>query len=657
MADHITRNNHYVPEWYQRGFLQRSQWKLHYLDMSPEQKVLPDGRTVTMNSIHELGPKNCFCEYDLYSTHFGTVVNDEVEKFLFGAIDDRGARAVRAFSSGDLSAMHKGFQDFFEYLDAQKLRTPKGLDWIKSRYASLEQVQLMLEMQGLRFMHCTMWTEGVREIVSAEKSDVKFVVSDHPVTVYNASAPPTAPECAYPDDPLMEWIGTRTVFALDANTCLILTHLEYAQAPNRVNLTAPRTHARYRGQSLTRTDAFIRNRQLSRDEVIAINHLLKQRARRFVAASNIRWLHPERSFSGTWQRIAEVLLPRDELWQFGGEIYVGYADGSTRYQDPFGRTSGADKYLRKKSRAGLGPNDDCGCGSGRKFKYCCKDLPLSDRPTWDVYGIRERNLMFSYAVQGILGLNSGKTWDDVRRELSGEQVKQIHEAFGSLWPEDTDLSELLPRPRNGRLRAVYLGMSDPRTVESSVLGWLPYFDEVVLAHPFINHLRIKPEYSPTASPAKHKAQTLKNVLLLLLLEPYIQAGYVHLIPCPGDFNPQFGTTMLQMATQRAADWKPDRNSLGSLEVIGKDDHLRLMRQMPESFHRSSIRQHSPDASDAYINAAIAYMKSELAEDPCALLQPIAPGEAGGQFLYYKGYSLESAMYLASLYRFDRLHRC
>jgi hypothetical protein len=106
--------------------------------------------------------------------------------------------------------------------------------------------------------------------------------------------------------------------------------------------------------------------------------------------------------------------------------------------------------------------------------------------------------------------------------------------------------------------------------------------------------------------------------------------------------------MLQMATQRGADWKPDRNSLGSLEVLSKDDHLRLMRQMPENFQTSSIRQHSPDASDADINAAIAHMKSELAKDPYALLQPIEAGEAGGQFLYYKGYSLESAIYLASL---------
>src|SRR5690606_17585946 len=216
-----------------------------------------------------------------------------------------------------------------------------------------------------------------------------------------------------------ELVGSQTVFALDANTCLILTHLENAQEPKASDLTAPRTHARYRGQSLVRTDAFIRKRKLSRDEVIAINHLLKSCARRYLAAANQEWLYPETSFAGGWQDIAKVLLPRDDLWRFGGEIYVGYADGSTHYQDAFGRTSDAHKYLqRKKRQSDLGPNDACGCGSGRKFKHCCKDLPEADRPSWDVYGIRERNLMLSRAVQDILGLTAGKSWDDVRRELS-----------------------------------------------------------------------------------------------------------------------------------------------------------------------------------------------------------------------------------------------
>lgn len=646
MSSQVTRRNHYVPEWYQRDFREPGQSHLYYLDMLQGGQELPSGRT--KKAVRKWSPKQCFYVDDLYSTFFGAVVNDEIERLLFGDIDDRGTKAVRAFAAGDLLAMYKGFQDFFEYLDAQKLRTPKGLDWIKSRYASLDQLQLMQEMQGLRFMHCTMWAEGVREIVSAEESDVKFIVSDHPVTIYNAAVPPASPECMYPGDPPIEWLGSQTVFALDANTCLILTHLEYAKDPKGVNLTAPRTHARFRGTGMARTDAFIRTRKLSLEEVITINHLLKSRARRYVAASKEDWLYPEKSFAGAWKDIAQVLLPRDDLWKFGGDMYVGYEDGSTYFQDAFGRTSGAHEYLRKKRGKPPGPNDLCGCGSGYKYKHCCKDLPQADRPTWDFFSIRERNLMFCHAVQDILGLQSGKTWDDVRRELSDEQVKRIHEAFASLWPEDTDLSELLPRPQRGTLRAVYLGVSDPRTVEAAVLGWLPYFDQVILAHPFVNPLRVRPKFSPTKSPSQHKAQTLKNVILLLLLEPYVRAGYVHLIPDPGDINSQYGASMLQMGKLRTAGWKRDQGSMGLIESMGEDDYQRSMRQLPEGPLKRMIRRLTPDIPEADLDAVIAYMKSELLADPYALLQSFEPGEEGAQLQCIKGYSLESAMYLASL---------
>ncbi len=609
----------------------------------------PSGRTILLSGLTRRAPKSCFYEYDLYSTHFGTIVNDEVEKFLFGPIDDRGSKAVRAFADGNESAMHYAFEDFFEYLDAQKLRTPKGLDWIRSRYPSLDQVRLMVEMQGLRLMHCTMWTEGVREIVSARDSDVKFIITDHPVTVYNAATPPTSSECAYSQDPSIEWIGTITAFVLDANTCLILSHIEYAQSPKVANLTVPRTNARYRGQSIVRTDAFIQTRKLSRHEVICINHLLKSRARRYVAASNKDWLFPEQFFTGSWQDIAGVLLPKDELWQFGGELYVGYKDGSTHYQDAFGRTSRSRQYLRRKQHnAAPGPNDVCGCGSGRKFKNCCRGVPDAARPTWDIYSIRERNLMLSRVVQNILGLDSSKTWDDVRRDISDEEVKRIHEVFAGLWPEDTDLSELLPRPRNGVFRAVYLGPCDPRTVQENALGWLPYFDEVILAHPFVNPNRIRPEFSPTKSAHQHKVQTLKNVLLLLVLEPYIQAGLVHLIPDPGDFNPQFGMSTLKMAEQRTAGWKPSQKSLGRIEALARDDHRRLMQQLPEDSVRAMIRERFPVATESELRAVMQHIKAEVAADPYAPLQPLKPGESGAQLLYFKGYNLESAMYLASL---------
>jgi hypothetical protein len=42
-----TRNNHYVPQWYQQGFFEPGLNTLAYLDLTPRQKVLGDGRVIT----------------------------------------------------------------------------------------------------------------------------------------------------------------------------------------------------------------------------------------------------------------------------------------------------------------------------------------------------------------------------------------------------------------------------------------------------------------------------------------------------------------------------------------------------------------------------------------------------------------------------------
>jgi len=191
-----TRDNHYVPRWYQKGFIEPGESTIAYLDLHPGSKVLEDGRVIRERSKFETVPRRCFFQTDLYSTFFGTLVNDEIERLLFGAIDTRGSDAIRAFICNDVAEWHRHFQTLFEYLDIQKVRTPKGLDWLKEQYPALDQNELMLEMQGIRMMHCTIWSEGVREIVSAEDADVKFLISDHPVTIYNHAVPPTAALCA-----------------------------------------------------------------------------------------------------------------------------------------------------------------------------------------------------------------------------------------------------------------------------------------------------------------------------------------------------------------------------------------------------------------------------------------------------------------------------
>jgi hypothetical protein len=157
----VTRNNHYVPQWYQEGFFEPGRSSLAYVDMTPDRKVLPDGRVITQRGAWDETPTSmAFRQKDLYSTFFGTSVNDEIERRLFGDVDGRGSKAVRAFICTDMSEWHQHFQTFFEFLDIQKIRTPKGLDWLQAQYPALTQNELMFEMQGIRMLHSTIWVGG-----------------------------------------------------------------------------------------------------------------------------------------------------------------------------------------------------------------------------------------------------------------------------------------------------------------------------------------------------------------------------------------------------------------------------------------------------------------------------------------------------------------
>ena len=653
MQQQVTRNNHYVPQWYQRGFLANGRHKLHVLNLHPAAMRLPNGHTFSQQEVEELGPKQSFKELDLYTTRLGQTLNDEIETFLFGKIDKRGADAVRAWIAGDHVQIHHGFHDFFEYLDAQKLRTPKGLDWILKQYQGLPQMELMRQMQALRQMHATMWSECVREIVSAAKSSVKFLVTDHPVTIYHPMLTPDAADCQYPDDPGVELVGSQTVFALDANHCLILTNLEYAEDPAKAAILSRRTNARFRGDSMARTDAFIRGRELSDAEVHAINLALKSRARKYVAASNPEWLYPESHCKLHWADIAPILLPKKDLWRFGGEIYIGHKDGTSSYRDKFGRTSKAHEFLTKPPLTeDPSPDGPCGCGSGVAFGDCCADVKPHKRPSWSVMSIRERNLTLVRGINHILDLNEGKTWLDVRRNLSDDHVRRIHELFAALWPTDTRLIELLPRPQGKRSRALYLGMVDARTVFTKVTGMLPYVDELVVVHPFVNANDLRPEFSPIQRPAQFREQTLRSVFSLMLLEPYIQAGRIHLVPDPLDYDTGFRDEI--MAITKGST---DKTKLGPIDealarALSKDEMMRTIKRLPppqmKAYLKRRVPQGSQELTDADIDSVVRLWKRELEEDPFALFDPPSSSAEGGEFKILKGFGRETGLFVATL---------
>ena len=642
-----SRDNHYVPQWYQRGFLSRTSNKLHYLDLDPEKIRLPDGKAKTLNSKWQRPTSQCFYQTDLYTTFFGSHINDEIERLLFGEIDDTGAKAVRAYIDEDPRGWHENFSEFFSFIDSQKIRTPKGLDWIKNHYPDLNQVDLMVEMQAIRNMHCTLWTEGVREIVSAEKSSVRFILSDHPVTIYNYACDPASEYCVYPNDPSIALKATQTLFPLDENHCLILTNLEYAKDPDNQNPLEKRTFARFVRNSIARTDALIRTRHLDEAEVATINMILKQRARRYIAASNEDWLYPEKAISNDWRDLKNVLLPPDGgLFHFGGEMYVGHKDGSTYYQDEFGRTTPENKYLKKEiSEKDIGRNDPCGCGSGRKYKKCCLGKPEHQRTAWDLLSIRERNLTLYNGIEDILGFNKGKTWDDVRRELSSEQVAEIHRLYGFLWPIDTDIFALLPKPDN-TLRALYTGTLDPRVITGFGLGASPYFDELLIQHPFINPNAVNPKFSPVDSPHQHKHQALKNILLFSYLQPFVMAGIVNCIPDPCSFDSYLHRQMMTMAEGRRGGQLIDKKEKDRFMKMAEEDFARTMRILPREQQIYQIRQAMPEIADDELEGMLDYMKQLNEQDPLALLQEDVFADGGQLMISSMAPNFEMALFIA-----------
>lgn len=643
------RDHHYVPIWYQKGFFEPERLGVEYLDLNPPVTSLPNGRSFTARSLFPNNPPaRCFFQTDLYTTFFGSAANVEIETMLFGDLDTRGSAAVRAMAGTDVGEWHRHFGAFFEYLDAQKLRTPKGLEWLKLRYPKLGQNELMREMQAVRMMHSTLWAEGVREVVSAEDAGVKFIISDHPITVYNHALPPDHPDCAYPKDPQTTLKASQTIYPLTKDYCIILTNLEYAQNPDGVDPLEKRTFAKNFRHTMMKTDAFIRTRKLNDSEVAQINYIIKARARRYIAAGRREWLTPEASAKLEWHELRHVLLPpTDGLWHFGGELYAGMEDGTVIYQDQFGRSQPVSPFLQKPpADRPPGPNDNCGCGSGAKYKKCCRDIPARRRPSWTELSLRERNQIHYRAIIDTLGLDKGKTWTDVRRDLTDDQIRNIYGVFAALWPLDTDLLALLPKP-DGRARAVFTGIIDPPLVLEYVMAAPLYFGPVLVQNPFIHPDRIKPDMSPTKTPHLYRQDILKCVTFMLDFMPYIDRGIINLFPDPCIFDPHLQRQMFAMADQRigAVVRQLPRDPR---DTWGMEQHAkRSIRALPEDVQRARLAEMQPELDERQIDDVLRSLRHINEEDPLTPLSGINPGKEGGLLnIARMSPNLEIALYLA-----------
>lgn len=337
-----SHKHHYIPQWYQKRFLAGGQTAFKVLDLHPP--IFKDKSGAVRGfgrSILDKGPEAHFWESDLYTVRFFGRPDDIIERMLFGPIDKLGQTAIDAWVAADYNVVHHTYWQLYEFMDALRLRTPKGLRFVSAMAQRRDQQALMAVMQQLRRMHCVMWAEGVLEIAQAPAGGPQFIFSDHPVTLFNSYCFPGDASIPAGSDPHLHWIGTQTLFPFDKNNVYILTHVEWARQPGRHKSRKPRTNARYFDQDnpMVRYDECIRGRVLTPQQVLEVNYIIKKRADRYIAGRTVDDLYPEKHLKTIqWNKLGQFLVPSEhKVTRQSGYTVMKFKNGGYHFQDQFGR--------------------------------------------------------------------------------------------------------------------------------------------------------------------------------------------------------------------------------------------------------------------------------------------------------------------------------
>src|ERR1700739_475009 len=104
---------------------------------------------------------------------------------------------------------------------------------------------------------------------------------------------------------------------------------------------------------------------------------------------------------------------------------------------------------------------------------------------------------------------------------------------------------------------------------------------------------------------------LKNVSVLLTLSPFIDAGLVHFVPDPMEFNAVFRRALFGMVNERAANWRPRPEEMRHAKALAKDDYERANLRLPDEELRRRIRKSQPDVSPELVEKTIEAIQERL----------------------------------------------
>ncbi len=265
-----------------------------------------------------------------------------------------------------------------------------------------------------------------------------------------------------------------------------------------------------------------------------------------------------------------------------------------------------------------------------------------------VYNLEQRTEIMLVAIADIFCFDRVKEWKDLKKFITSDRIKKFYEVFAGLWPLGTKIDSILPRPDDGKLRALYIGRHEPELILKNILRYTIYTDEILVFLPFPNPLCISSDFSPIDNPDQYKNHMLRSIAFIQELSPWILSGYIKIIPDPGNFDYQLRISTLNMATVRHKDKEYIKD-----EDFNEDSDLMKQRLRyglfcaPEEYKRRIIKESQPNLTEDEIESVLKHMKKTVENDPFMIDEPLA--ESGGQIeMFSFGTNLEMAMYISYL---------
>ncbi len=292
----------------------------------------------------------------------------------------------------------------------------------------------------------------------------------------------------------------------------------------------------------------------------------------------------------------------------------------------------------------IGRNERCPCGSGLKYKKCHLGRHFDVYPEpFKGRSIRERNLILLDAIGNIF-FGKGENWEEMRHSISEDKVKEFYRVMAWLWPPQTDITPLLPKP-DATLRGLYTGDEKPQEILQNIVRYSLYTEEIIVVSPFLAPLTMKPEFSPIYAPGKYRQDTLELIYFAYALAPWIEAGIVNMIPNPMDFDFRLRKEIYGMAEKRYQENVAfyDKELKEYADEESKAEFTRMYLRMPEEALIRKIKKFKPEATQEEIDGTVGYWLKRRKADPL-LLDEEMTGEAEMK-IKRMGANLELGLYL------------